>query len=154
MMQFRYDTYCGIYCGACAVINAIKSDKLDDFAKKHNYKPDELECYGCKITQTAATKDRCGFLDCAINKGIEFCFECDEYPCDKLKAFKEDKHPHHSAIFKNSERIKEIGIEPWFSEQENRWKCTACGGPFSWYDEKCEKCGAKLYNCRDEERDL
>jgi hypothetical protein len=158
-MKFRYDTYCGLYCGACGVIVAMKNNRLEEFANAHDFggkklSAADLECYGCKTTQTAVFCDRCGILDCAVEKGVEFCIECDEYPCDRLKSFQGDQAPHHSAIFKNLERIKEIGIEPWFSEQEKRWSCPACGGRFSWYDEKCESCGAKLYNCKDEEKDL
>jgi len=153
-MRLRYDTYCGLYCGACPVIAAIREDSLEKFAEKHSYTPEQIRCYGCKITQVEAEKDRCPIMDCALEKKVEFCSDCDEYPCEKVKSFKEDKYPHHSAIFKNLDRIKEIGVEPWFSEQENRWKCTACGGRFSWYDEKCENCGAELYNSRDEEKDL
>jgi hypothetical protein len=152
-MRFRYDSYCGIYCGACGVINAIKNGNFEELAKKHNRKPEELECYGCKIT-AAGKKNKCRIIACAVNKGVEFCFECDEYPCDMLKKFKEDEYPYHSLIFKNSERIKEIGIGQWSSEQEKRWNCPACGKHFSWHDEKCTACSAKLYNCKDEQRDL
>ena len=155
MTEYRYDTYCGLYCGACPVITSMQAGKLEEFAEStEKYTAEQLECYGCKITQAAEIEDRCAILDCAEEKEIESCHECDEYPCDRLKTFQGDQHPHHSAIFKNLERIKEIGIEPWFSEQEKRWKCTSCGGRFSWYDEKCEGCGAKLYNCKAEEKDL
>jgi len=153
-MEFSYDTFCGLYCGACPVTVAMKNNKLDEFAKQHNYKPEDLECYGCKVTQTLAKSDRCGIMDCAISKNLESCHLCDEYPCTRLRSFKEDKHPHHSAIFKNLDQLREIGLDSWLSEQATRWNCKACGEGFAWYDEKCKKCGATLFNCREEEREL
>ena len=33
-MKFRYDTYCGLYCGACPVILAIEENRLEEFAEK------------------------------------------------------------------------------------------------------------------------
>ena len=91
---------------------------------------------------------------CAREKGLEFCSECPDYPCETLSSFRNDAAPHHSTIFKNLERIKEIGPEEWLEEQKRRWSCPECGTRFGWYSEKCSDCGAESYNAVSEERDL
>ena len=37
LMKSRYDTYCGLSRGECPVIVAMQNNRLDEFAKEHNY---------------------------------------------------------------------------------------------------------------------
>jgi protein-arginine kinase activator protein McsA len=91
---------------------------------------------------------------CALDHHVEFCFECDEYPCEKLQTFKNDDNPHHSVVLRNLDHLKEVGSEKWLDEQKKRWSCPQCGTPFSWYDRECEACGPQLYNAVEEDRDI
>jgi len=152
-MEFRYDTYCGLYCGACEVLIANKNGEVEKLAKAWNMKPKELRCHGCKTETTASFCATCDVKKCAENK-VEFCFQCNEYPCARLVEFKNDKYPHHSVVLKNLNSIRDKGINKWLEEQETRWSCPGCGTKFSWYDKVCKKCGEKLYSCEDEEKDL
>jgi predicted RNA-binding Zn-ribbon protein involved in translation (DUF1610 family) len=153
-MKFRYDTYCGLYCGACAILLANERDEVEKKAKEWKMKPEELKCHGCKtetIASFCVTRD---IRKCAEKKKIHFCFQCEEYPCDLLVGFKNDKHPYHSVVLTNLDSIREKGIAEWSDEQEVRWSCTGCGTKLSWYDRTCRKCGNEFYNCQDEEKDL
>jgi len=47
-----------------------------------------------------------------------------------------------------------MGVKTWLEAQGKRWSCPECGTRFHWYSEKCDKCGAKLYNAVSEEEDL
>jgi len=155
--DYVYDTYCGLNCGACQTLMANEQgDKqwLEAAAKQRNVEPEDLRCYGCKTEVTAVYCTNCRMRACAREKGLEFCSECPDYPCETLSSFRNDAAPHHSTIFKNLERIKEIGPEEWLEEQKRRWSCPECGTRFGWYSEKCSDCGAESYNAVSEERDL
>ena len=153
-MEYRYDSPCGIYCGACGTLHAFREGTLEEQAKLVDEDPADLQCAGCKTNVTAVYCTGCYFRDCARDKGIEFCFECENYPCDRLVAFRNDKWPHHSSVLKNLETIRRDGVDAWLKEQAKRWSCPDCGECFSWYTSKCRKCGAELYDCRAEDRDL
>lgn len=155
-MEERYDSVCGIYCGACYVLIARKRNNLEAIAEVRNCKPQQLECFGCKSRHVSEFCKPCELRLCAESKGHEFCIECDEFPCKMTETFWEHKKakPHAALIFKDLETIKEKGVSVWLSEQARRWSCGECGTAFSWYDEVCKKCGAKLYNAKDEATEL
>ncbi|WP_192930135.1 hypothetical protein [Alkaliphilus pronyensis] len=43
---------------------------------------------------------------------------------------------HHHLTFKNTLKIKEIGVEKWLSQQEAEHICK-CGGKKLWFSTKC-----------------
>lgn len=149
-----YDSYCGLYCGACPVIVANELGEVEKRAVEWQMKPEELRCFGCRSETIAVFCTDCGMRLCARNRGMGSCCECNEYPCEILKNFRADEHPHHSTVLKNLETIREKGLDAWLEEQRDRWSCPVCGARFAWYDAKCGGCGAALYDCRAEERNL
>jgi len=153
-MEYRYDSYCGLYCGACGIFLANMKNRVEDLAKEKGMKPEDLVCNGCKSAIQSVYCRDCEFIACAVEKKVEFCCDCPEYPCKKISDFKHDKSPHHSIVFKNLELIKEYGVENWLIEQKIRWSCPECGEPYSWYTEKCSNCGAKVLSSIDEEVEL
>lgn len=79
--------YCGLVCGMCH----LKS-----------------ECDGCKNTARLCTRSEvCYQRNCCIQKGIEGCWECAEFPCGK------DMHapPHDLRIRTFVAFIKAEGAE-------------------------------------------
>jgi hypothetical protein len=48
------------------------------------YTAENVRCDGCTSDGRLADKN-CPVRPCAIEKGVENCAHCDEYPCDKLK---------------------------------------------------------------------
>ncbi len=40
--------------------------------------------------------------------------------------------------------LKHKGQKEWLQMQQERWSCTHCGHPFSWYDNTCENCNEKV----------
>lgn len=156
-MGTRYDTYCGLNCGACPV--GIANEREDDnwirkMAKDWGRNTEDLRCNGCKANVNATFCMDCQMRLCARNKGVEFCFECDNFPCEIITQFRNDDAPHHSAVFSNLELIRELGVEVWLEAEARRWSCQECGSRFNWYAETCDDCGAELYNTVSEEKDL
>ena len=71
----------------------------------------QANCDGCR-NQTCAVYPDCGVVDCYKKKGVDFCFECDEFPCEKTNF---DPDLKRRWILMNN-RAKEIGIEAYCKE--------------------------------------
>jgi len=154
IMKFRFDTYCGLYCGSCGVIHSVERGTLDEFAQKWDSTPEKMECHGCKSDHPAEFAQICRIRNCAREKGFDFCFECEDYHCERLRDFLEAHAAHPAIHLNNLERIKSAGLENWLSEQEKRWSCPSCGKKFHFDETTCIQCGSKLYNLADEADDL
>ena len=51
-------------------------------------------------------------------------------------------------------QLGEIGIKEWLKQQEERWLCSNCNHPYSWFEEKCVGCGSELFNATAESKSL
>jgi hypothetical protein len=82
------------------------------FKKLLNYfaSPD---CQGCR--EGTCKYPNCGVVACYKEKGVDFCFQCDEFPCDKTNF---DPHLEKRWIRMN-ERMKEIGVEAYYEETKD-----------------------------------
>ena len=81
-MDFRLDSYCGLYCGACDVLIANWNGTIDELAQAWDMHPDDLRCWGCKSDTVCIYCTDCTIRQCAQSRQIEFCFECEDFPCD------------------------------------------------------------------------
>lgn len=96
---------CGIYCKACP---RYKNDK---------------SCRGCRVD---ARHNNCDIYDCCVTiGGMEFCYQCEYFPCERLRKFvdfnpgRRFAHFRHIAI-ENLKRIMEIGHVKWAEEMRKR----------------------------------
>jgi len=69
---------------------------------------------------------------CAAEIDIDFCVECQDYPCQEIKNF-QSKMPHRAELWKSQDRIKEIGWEKWYLEMAEYYSCKECGTINGWY---------------------
>jgi hypothetical protein len=146
---FNYDSYCGLYCGACSIIKAYQTGIRDKFASFFAEEAGlELKCHGCKSDTVFVNCSNCKIRACAIDKGVERCLVCKDFPCNQFNAEELknvlDSLPHLSAIQNNLAVIMSNGVDCWLAEQEKRWKCPDCQTDFSWYTDNCSKCGRDL----------
>jgi len=128
---------CGIYCGACRSYLLLKKGLL----KERGYKSG---CKGCRVKHK-----KCAFIrrDCpALWKNeIDFCYECDKFPCQKLERLDSHYQEKYSVnMIGNLKRIKEIKVEKWLLEQEKLYTCPECGGEICVHDAECYDCGMKF----------
>ena len=154
MSTFNSDSYCGLYCGACDILMAYKHGYEEKIAPYLNVEPSQIKCHGCKTDTIFGNCNNCKIRNCAIIKNVEHCIHCDDFPCNNFHAtlFSKEhsnKFPHVKIIPNNLEDIKNIGVEQWLKEQENKWKCPECQTDFSWYTPKCTKCGKDLDKTKD-----
>lgn len=135
---------CGLHCGKCFAFaegdihNLSKklevalgnfdvyaerfTDMLDEpvFQKYPDFKEflhylTTASCKGCREEKCKLFKD-CGVRLCSEEKGVDFCFECSEYPCEHT-GFDEHLHKRHIAI---NERMKEIGAQAYYDEIKDK----------------------------------
>ncbi len=72
------------------------------------------DCKGCR-NGTCKWPD-CGVTACFQEKGVDFCFQCHEFPCEKTKF---DPHLKKRWIQMNN-RMKEIGVEGYYEETKGQ----------------------------------
>jgi hypothetical protein len=77
-------------------------DLLAYFAEGH--------CAGCR--SGTCLYPNCGVTTCYREKGVDFCFQCAEFPCEKTNF-----DPHlQSRWVQMNEWMKEIGVEGYYEE--------------------------------------
>jgi len=98
-MAYSEVGFCGDYCGKCP-----------------NY-PDE--CQGCI---PSAHMD-CHFVSCCLQKKIEHCGFCEDFPCKKLSKFVPDDRPECPPGYhiENLRIRKTIGTKDWLAKQQAKW---------------------------------
>ena len=86
--------YCGLDCAECPAFKATQADddrlraecaRLWSIQYKHDIKPDQINCYGCKGTgKKFFFCSICGIAKCAVKRGLDNCSLCPDAPCEKL----------------------------------------------------------------------
>ena len=95
---------CGLNCAKCKLL-------------------EKGDCAGCRGPLDKHWSPGCQFLPCAQDKGHRYCFECDDFPCDKLEAFASDGHEHHRLAVENLKAMKAMGLEAWIAQQPEPMFC-------------------------------
>jgi hypothetical protein len=140
----RLAAVCGLFCPSCTAYIGAHHDpsRLETLAKRFGQPVEKLMCNGCRSEKRSYyCENICKMYKCAADKGVAFCGECSEYPCEELKTFRGEV-PHRIELWKSQQRIKEAGFETWYQEMVEHFSCRACGTINSAYDAACWKCGA------------
>jgi len=136
---------CGLFCGACGIYRMYKdqdTERLEQTAREvFHCRPEEIRCEGCRGPNDCHWSPQCRMLACTRERGITFCYECDDFPCQELTSLSADQR---DASLANLRRLAEVGLETWLAEQEARWRCPACSRPVDIYSQTCRACGAAL----------
>jgi len=73
------------------------------------------ECRGCRKEHCLIFAD-CKVRDCFAEKGIDFCFQCHEFPCNHTGF---DEHLQQRSVA-NNQRMKAIGVEGYYHEVRDK----------------------------------
>ena len=122
---------CGLFCETCPTFaDGNCKGCLSDYVAEH--------CVICKH----------GFRDCVKKHGIVRCSECGEFPCERLRLFKDchivDGISHHEHIIDYVREQRDIGVEAWAEEQEILNACPVCGTMNVWCERTCRGCGRDI----------
>ena len=119
---------CGMNCGICYT-----------YLRKKN------KCPGCRFfnSEKPVSIARCKIRNCEKikDKKINFCFECDKFPCKRLKDLdKRYRTKYNMSEIENLEMIRDKGLDFFLKDQGTRWKCKKCGGIICVHKKMCLDC--------------
>jgi len=117
MDYFQMTAPCGLPCFECMFFLANSDEeKRQKIAHVHGIPFEQASCKGCRNE-----KGKCGInpmpcrvYPCAEEKGVTFCYECSDFPCDFLHPYADQAatKAHNLKIF-NLCLIKKLGLEEW-----------------------------------------
>lgn len=94
----------------------MQADKIPAFSGYSQFKDvlavfSQGTCGGCREADCSCPVN-CIVKTCHKEKGVDFCFQCQEYPCSK------QEHPLLRQRWQQkNDRMKEIGVVQFFEEQ-------------------------------------
>jgi hypothetical protein len=110
---------CGIDCFNCEVYEKnINETTRGIMASRLNIDPDKVACKGCREQDGCRLHwGKCDTLDCVKQREVQYCFECNEFPCEMLCPSREsaERYPHNLKLY-NLCRMKLLGVEKWTEE--------------------------------------
>jgi len=122
--RFKLLAPCGIDCGICELYLCRDDQALMDSLVSRGIKAEDLPCPGCR-----AVKGRCPVLPsvcqtylCVKSQHLDYCFECDSFPCLKLHpaADRAAILPHNLKIY-NLCQLQNLGPEEFIERaKENK----------------------------------
>ena len=112
---------CGLDCFNCPVFEDNITDETRKKISPHlHVSLKEAACKGCKPEQGRCRfSQNCATWACTQEKGVSFCFECDEFPCGLLAPSAQGAtYPHNMKMY-NLCRMKLIGLDAWIEESSS-----------------------------------
>ena len=117
---------CGLDCFNCHFFLARKDEEamstVKQLSEEFNIPVDIMLCNGCRNhngkiplqMHIFGEAHRCAAYECSNDKGVKFCGDCEEFPCDNLHPYadKASDLPHNIKVF-NLCLIKKMGLEEW-----------------------------------------
>lgn len=124
---------CGMNCGVCVSYLSRVNDLNGKGLKR-------VCCDGClpRGKNCLHMGDSCELLK---NGLVRFCFECEDFPCKRLKALDKRYHTnYHLSMIDNLTAIKERGMESFLADEQRKWGCIKCGGTVCCHIGLCLSC--------------
>ena len=112
---------CGLDCFNCELYADNLTDKLAGVIhEKLGVPKQDIPCQGCRQQDGQhfhLGSAGCATLDCVKEKGVDYCFNCDAFPCAYLAPTADGaaRYPHNMKMY-NLCRIKQIGLDKWIEE--------------------------------------
>ena len=144
---------CGLYCGTCPHYLAPRindHEQLEQISQDKRIPVEGIGCDGCLSERVSPHCMECrhGFRRCAAEKNVTWCFECPEFPCQRLRDFRNthivDGISHHEHVIEELQYIKEHGIERWVDKQASAGQCPQCGKELYWFTRQCPSCHTQI----------
>jgi len=125
---------CGMNCGICSGYLAFK----------HSLKSKGIRmpyCIGCRPRdkKCAFLKKRCNLL---LSGQLQYCYECQDFPCERLRHLgKRYQSLYRMSMIENLRYIQKSGINKFLIKEQEKWKCSECGGVICCHNGICFNCG-------------
>lgn len=105
------------------------------------------KCTGCRIRnkKCAFVKKRCEDNLKLLKGEVEYCFECQCFPCEALvKLDDRNRKRYKMSMIDNLKVIQEKGIHQFVLIQNHCYQCPECGHMISVHDQKCLYCNQPM----------
>jgi hypothetical protein len=104
--ESRMIAACGLDCSRCDIFRAKDNPELaekiaDWFRKEQNVDVDgqDIGCTGCGGPRPSHWSPNCWILKCCVDeKGLEYCSQCPDFPCDRLKDWAKENDAYGEAL--------------------------------------------------------
>lgn len=123
-MNERIIAPCGIDCTICEMFEKNVTDEFQERISSSIKVPKEMiTCKGCanghQCTFLELQKKRCKTLECVENKKVQYCFECDTFPCEYLMPLADgaNKFPQNIKVY-NLCLMKRLGVDEWANKSK------------------------------------
>ena len=110
---------CGLDCFNCPVYLAADNRELRAKISAGSGVPAEkVVCRGCReeggTIPFLGMAEPCSVYKCTAQRGIAFCCDCPDFPCDNLHPYADraSEVPHNTKVF-NLCLIKRMGLQAW-----------------------------------------
>jgi hypothetical protein len=105
---------CGIDCGICEMHTCKDNPEMMKTFIGRGVPVDKIPCKGCRAIDgnCPVIPSKCDTLICIQNKGLDFCYECNDFPCNMLHPCSDRANilPHNLKVF-NLCTIKNKGVD-------------------------------------------
>ncbi|HUW63306.1 MAG TPA: DUF3795 domain-containing protein [Spirochaetia bacterium] len=110
---------CGLDCLNCIMYSGYEDKDRQALVIREAGIPLSI-CKGCRNEngKCANAPMQCNVYPCAEKKGVTFCCDCSDFPCDYLHPYADraSELPHNTKVF-NLCLIKKMGLESWAKEK-------------------------------------
>lgn len=134
--------YCGLACKSCSIYIASKQggEALERRARKAGMTAEQMLCRGCRSDKTSPYCTDCRIKACIKEKGLNWCSQCDRYPCADLSAFA-DSLPHRKEVLRSLDFARDHTPAEWDEQMRKDLTCARCGRYNTVYAAGCPGCG-------------
>ena len=126
MDYFQMTAPCGLDCFNCHFYLAHEDEEamrlVAELAKTYGFPVEKALCQGCRShngrvplqVHSFGESHRCAAYECAKEKGMAFCGDCGDFPCDNLHPYADQAGslPHNMKVF-NLCLINKMGLIKW-----------------------------------------
>ncbi|MFH2011628.1 MAG: DUF3795 domain-containing protein [Pseudomonadota bacterium] len=125
---------CGLDCFNCFLYLTNENQEIRTTISENLGIPvEKAVCKGCRNEngKCPVLPMECNVYPCAERKGVKFCYDCSEFPCDYLHPYAEQaiRVPHNTKVF-NLCLIKKMGLESWAKDKAKSVKDIYFSGKF------------------------
>jgi hypothetical protein len=122
---------CGMNCGTCV---AFFGYTMAGTKRKH-------PCVGCRTRASLCAFIKKGCKRIAAKEPVEYCFECADFPCEKLAKLDETYAEKYGlSLIQNLRYINTKGMDEFLKREQEKWTCPTCGGAICVHTRRCYTC--------------
>ncbi len=125
---------CGVSCFACGA-----------------YLSEKTNCPGCRAPAEEHTRKSCMNCmkkKCAFRKGLSWCFECNRFPCSRMKDLSKRYMQNYDVDLVQNGLDARKDMDAFLQAQQKRFTCPLCGGIIDQHHRICSECkSGVIANC-------